>query len=70
MGGFWNKIANRVTDRQPEIKAERRTDKNEIIGLPADKGGPKTIAGLLPVSWISHGCTPNIYVTNICLAKD
>ena len=70
MSSFWNKIANRETDRQPEIRAEKRTDENEIIGLPADRGGPKTIAGLLPVSWPFHRCPRNIYVTNICLAKD
>ena len=70
MSSFWNKIANRETDRQPEIRAEKRTDENEIIGLPADRGGPKTIPGLLPVYWAFHRCSRNIYVTNICLAKD
>ena len=70
MSSFWNKIANRETDRQPEIRAEKRTDENEIIGLPADRGGPKTIAGLLPGSWLFYRCPQNIYVTNICLAKD
>ena len=38
MGGSWNKIANRKTGRQPETQAEKRTDKNEIIGLPAETG--------------------------------
>ena len=70
MSSFWNKIANRETDRQPEIRAEKRTDENEIIGLPADRGGPKTIAGLLPGSWLFYRCPQNIDVTNICLAKD
>ena len=70
MSSFWNKIANRETDRQPEIRAEKRTDENEIIGLPADRGDPKTIAGLLPGSWLFYRCPQNIYVTNICLAKD
>ena len=49
---------------------ERRTDENEIIGLTADTGGPETMPGLLPVSWLFHRCPRNIYVTNICLAKD
>ena len=69
MGGLWNKVANREIDRQPEIQAERGTDENEIIGLPADMGGPKTIAGLLPVSWLFHRYPRNIYVTNTCLDK-
>ena len=69
MGGFWNKIANRETCRRPETQAERRTDENEIIALPAETGGPETISGLLPVSWLFLRCPENIYVQNICLAK-
>ena len=60
----------RQTDSQRYRRKDRQTDENEIIGLPVDRGGPKTISGLLPVSWLFHRCPRNMYVTNICLAKD
>ena len=60
MSGLWNKIAHRETGRRPETLAERQTDENEIIGLPAERGGPEIIPGLLPVSWLFRRCPRSI----------